>query len=358
MYLTKEEERILDGEEGEVKARLMEVLVKLGDVFGAERLVKPASVHVSGVSYKTIGDAGLEFLRWVAGSGVEVSVPTSLNPLGMCLDGNLPVGETFERRQREIMRALESLGAAPVYTCVPYQVGFQPEPGEVLAWGESSAVFTANTYFGARANREGAPATVAAAVVGRIPEYGLHLDENRVPEVEVRVLYDPGDDFGWSALGYWLGENVDGIPVIRVESRPGLVQVKYMGAAAAASGSLAMAYVDGVTPVGPPDVDVTEVVEVEEADVMDLVESRFSTERPEGEVLEFSGCPHRAEREVMECSCTVCCPACCTVGEGRRLRGTCPVVAPLEGFDGVFTDSLKAAHYLASELEVGVGPVR
>jgi predicted aconitase len=356
VYLTREEERILDGEEGEMKARLLEVLVRLGEAFGAERLVRPASVHVSGVSYGTIGDAGLRFLRRVAGEGLRVEVPTSVNPCGICLEGNLEVDEGFERRQREILEALESLGAAPVYTCAPYQQGFQPSPGDVLAWGESSAVFVANTWFGARANREGAPATVAAAVTGRVPEYGLHLEENRVAEYEVVVEFEPRNDFEWSALGYWLGEAVDGIPVLRLPVRPSLSNVKYLGAAAAASGALAMAYIPGVTP-GEPRVDDPERVEVGREDVFDLVESRFGTER---EGLAFTGCPHRVDGEAFRfrgCDCYVCCPAN-AVFEGRVLRGTCPVVAPIEEVcDAVYTDSLKAAHYLASRVEVNVGPL-
>ncbi|WP_456455419.1 aconitase X [Methanopyrus sp.] len=354
MYLTKEEERILNGEEGELKAKLMEVLVKLGDVFDAERLVRPASVHVSGVSYRTIGDAGLRFLRKVAEDGLKVSVPTSVNPCGICLDGNLPVDEEFERRQREIMDALESLGTAPVYTCVPYQQGFQPSRGDLLAWGESSAVFVANTYYGARANREGAPATVAAAVVGRIPEYGMHLDENRVAEYEVVVEFEPRNDFEWSALGYYLGEVLDGIPVLRLPTVPSLSNVKYMGAAAAASGALAMAYIPGITPEEPR-VDGTERIEVEREDVFDLVEERFGTER---EGFSFTGCPHRPDGEIQRFDgCAICCPANATL-DGHRLRGTCPVVAPIEDvYDVVFTDSLKAAHYLASRVEVNVGPL-
>ena len=79
MYLTEKEERMLDGQEGYAVKKSMEILVALGDIYGAERLINVGSVQVAGVSYHNLGDAGLEFLNELARDG-RVKVLTTLNP--------------------------------------------------------------------------------------------------------------------------------------------------------------------------------------------------------------------------------------------------------------------------------------
>ena len=85
MYLTEKEERMLNDEEGHAVKKSMEILVALGDIYGAERLIKVGSVQVAGVSYHNLGDAGLEFLNELAKDG-KVKVLTTLNPAGMDLE--------------------------------------------------------------------------------------------------------------------------------------------------------------------------------------------------------------------------------------------------------------------------------
>ena len=63
MFLTKEEESILAGEQGHGRRRAMELLVAVGKIYGAEKLVPITSAHLSGVSYKTIGEGGIDFLK-------------------------------------------------------------------------------------------------------------------------------------------------------------------------------------------------------------------------------------------------------------------------------------------------------
>ena len=82
MHLTKEEEKILDGAEGEVVERLFRLLVRLGDIYNAKKMVNIGSVQVAGVSYKSIGDPGLEFLVDIASKNTKVKVLTFLNPAG------------------------------------------------------------------------------------------------------------------------------------------------------------------------------------------------------------------------------------------------------------------------------------
>ena len=166
--LEPEEEAILAGAEGPAARKALEIVLTLGRIYGAERLVPVASVQVAGVSYRNLGDAGLEFLRDWAEQGARVRVPTTLNPAGMDLDawGEMGIPEAFARRQGEVIAAYVRMGIAPTCTCTPYLVGNVPAYGEHIAWSESSAVCYANAVLGARTNREGGPSALAAAVCG------------------------------------------------------------------------------------------------------------------------------------------------------------------------------------------------
>lgn len=86
MDLTRDEQAILDGEEGESRQKAMELVTALGKIYGAEDLIDITSAHLSGASYKTIGDGGLKYLEDMAAGGAKVSVPSTLNPVGMDRD--------------------------------------------------------------------------------------------------------------------------------------------------------------------------------------------------------------------------------------------------------------------------------
>jgi len=157
MYLSREEEAVYQGERGETLARMMQILVALGDIYGAERLVAVRSVQIAGVSYKNIGAAGLE---WIAGLQGRVAVPSILNPAGMDLLRwrEMGIDEGFAERQRAVVQAYERLGVSVDCTCTPYQIyDSLAARGDHLAWSESSAVSYANSVIGARSNREAAP---------------------------------------------------------------------------------------------------------------------------------------------------------------------------------------------------------
>ncbi len=249
MYLSREEEGIYQGERGETLRRMMEILVALGDIYGAEKLVPVRSVQIAGVSYKNIGEAGLE---WISDLQCSVVVPSILNPAGMdlCRWKQMGIGEGFALKQKETIEAYRKLGVTIDCTCTPYQIyeGLAAK-GDHLAWSESSAVSYANSVIGARTNREGGPSALAAALVGKTALYGYHLDENRLPTLLVKVESDlRGSDYG--ALGFLVGGIVkDGVPFFRLRGlRPSLDELKALGAAMAASGSVALYYVEDVTP--------------------------------------------------------------------------------------------------------------
>jgi predicted aconitase len=179
MQLTKQEQKMLDGEEGYAVRKSMEILVALGEIYGAKNLIKVGSVQVAGVSYHNLGDAGLEFLNELAVDG-KVRVLTTLNPAGMDLENwkQLGISPEFAEKQNLVIDAFKRMGILISCTCTPYLIGNLPLYGEHIAWSESSAVTFANSVLGAKTNREGGPSALAAAFVGKTPCYGLHLDEN------------------------------------------------------------------------------------------------------------------------------------------------------------------------------------
>ncbi|MDD1675461.1 MAG: aconitase X catalytic domain-containing protein, partial [Methanomicrobiales archaeon] len=148
MRLEQEDERILQGESGETRQKMMEILVALGKVFGAKRLIPIASAQVSGASYKTIGEWGL---RWLASLQAKVAVPTVLNPVGMPRDtwDQLGISREFAERQEAIITSYQRLGVKLECTCTPYYLQLT-HYGDHLAWAESSAVVFANSVIGAR----------------------------------------------------------------------------------------------------------------------------------------------------------------------------------------------------------------
>ena len=165
MYLTKNEQKMLDGEEGNAVKKSMEILVALGNIYGAEKLIDVGSVQISGVSYHNLGDAGLEFLDEMAKDG-KVRVLTTLNPAGMDLENwqNLGIDPEFARKQKLVIDAFEKMGIIVSCTCTPYLIGNLPRYGEHIAWAESSAVTFANSVIGAKTNREGGPISFSSSL--------------------------------------------------------------------------------------------------------------------------------------------------------------------------------------------------
>ena len=283
MHLNRIEEDILGGESGPVKQKAMEVLVALGNIYGAEKLVPIESAQIAGVSYKTIGDAGLEYLTDLTGN---VVVPTMLNPMGMDRHKwqQMGIEEDFVEKQLAIIARYESLGIDSQCTCTPYYVS-APQKKAHLSWSESSAVSYANSVIGARTNREGGPSALAAALIGKTPEYGYHLDENRIPNVSVKVDFPlAGADFG--ALGNVVGKILNsGVPQFSFASPPSDDELKALGAGMAASGSVALFYAQKVS-------KCRESLELEYTDV-DI----YSPSEPDVVVL---GCPHCSRSELVQ----------------------------------------------------------
>ncbi len=291
MYLTPEEENIFNGERGATYQKAMEILAALGDIYDADRLIPIRSAQIAGVSYKTIGEAGLE---WISDLKGKVAVPSILNPAGMDREcwREMGISEEFARKQEEIIRAYEALGVRTECSCTPYNIfdnlaGF----GDHIAWSESSAISYANSVIGARTNREGGPSALAAALIGKTANYGFHLDENRKPDVLIQVEAELHDsDYG--ALGYIVGEMVgDKVPLFKLKLKPSKDELKSLGAAMAASGAVALYHVAGITPEAGKYEAPKEKITIEESQIKDV----YSKGEPD--LIAF-GCPHSSVSEL------------------------------------------------------------
>jgi hypothetical protein len=376
MNLTPEEHAMLEGEFGPGVRKAMEIVVALGRIYDAQRLVPVESVQVAGVSYRNLGEAGLAFLSEWADQGAQARVPTTLNPAGIDLRAwrELGFSETFAQRQQAVIAAYERLGARPTCTCTPYLVGNVPGEGEHVAWAESSAVSYANSVLGARTNREGGPSAMAAAITGRTAAYKLHLDENRraTLRVEVRCPVRTLSDFG--ALGYLIGQTAQNrVPYITGLGTCGDADLKALGAAMAASGAVALYHVAGVTPEADrPDI----LVHDHETLVIDELQSTHDVLNAATREIDlvWFGCPHAdlaeieqvvrllegrpieaalwitTAREVRERAVEAGLVEALKVSGGRIVADMCVVVAPMNemNFQTVATPSAKGATYLPS----------
>lgn len=295
MYLSRDEERLYGGEAGETLRRMMEILVALGDIYGAERLVPVRSVQIAGVSFRNIGEAGLE---WISDLQGKVVVPSILNPAGMdlCRWREMGIEEQFSSKQLEVVEAYRRLGVTLECTCTPYELYDNiAASGDHLAWSESSAVSYANSVIGARTNREGGPSALASALVGKTPLYGYHLECNRVPTHRVRVTTGlVGADYG--ALGFAAGRIVGGaVPLFELQGRPTTDDLKSLGAAMAASGSVALYYVVGATPPPPAGAcGPVETISIGRQEIQEVYDSF----RPTDVDAIALGCPHASTAEL------------------------------------------------------------
>ncbi len=360
-------EKELRLEDPEVPEEFRRYLEKEASITGAEGFARVGSVHISGVSYATIGDAGREWLEEMR-KRVRFKVLATTNPLGMDLTRwrEMGVPESFARGQLGIVESLLQMGAIPSFTCTPYLAGNLPHFGEHVSWGESSAVAYANSVLGAKTNREGGTKTIVSAATGYTSLYGRHLEVNRRPDFRVK----PPEMKGLSdyyALAFLVGrEYPNAVPVYLVEGS--IPEMKALSAAGAASGSIELFHVPGVTPnpLQPIDGEVA----VTRRELSEVYEDLSTFDG--GTDLVVLGCPHLSLQEFRILARMVSgrrattrfwlytSRAVLSMIERSGLKtildefgaeiwaDTCMVVSPLEemGVRKVTTNSAKAAKYL------------
>jgi hypothetical protein len=373
LYLTKSEEGWLSGEGGEVIERMFRLLVRLGEIYGADKMIPVNSAQVAGVSYKSLGDPGMEFLEDYAEKGAKVKMVTFLNPAGMDIEDwkEMGIPPDFAEKQLRIMNAFRKMGIIISATCTPYLAGNLPRFKEHIAWSESSAIAFSNSVIGARTNREGGPSALAAALCGVTPNYGLHLDENRKPQLVVNVDANLEDNADFGALGYVVGKQAKNrIPYFRGIKEADSDQLKALGAAMAASGAVALYHVEDMTPEAHlMNSRALENISVSGKDLDDTFSKLSTGKEPDIVIL---GCPHSSLKEIMTvarklegkklkkplwvCTSRMVKEAANRMGftqtienaGGKVVADTCMVVSPIEdiGYKATGVNSGKAANYL------------
>jgi len=352
---------------------MFRLLVRLGEIYGADKMIQVSSSQVAGVSYKSLGDPGMEFLEDYAEKGAKVKMVTFLNPAGMDIEDwkGMGIPPDFAEKQLRVMNAFRKMGIVISATCTPYLAGNLPRFREHIAWSESSAISFSNSVIGARTNREGGPSALAAALCGVTPDYGLHLDENRKPQLLVNVEARLEDNADFGALGYVVGKQAKNrIPYFKGIKDADSDQLKALGAAMAASGAVALYHVEGITPEAHlMNAEGLESISVTDKDLDDTFSKLSTGKEPDIVIL---GCPHSSLKEIMTvarklegkklkkplwvCTSRMVKEAANRMGftqtienaGGKVVADTCMVVSPIEeiGFKTTAVNSGKAANYL------------
>lgn len=257
MELSDWDRSCLSGEQGDALSLAMKLLVKLGEISDAKRMIDVRSAHIDGGLYQ--GRASLDFAERLARSGATVRIPTTLNVSSLdLLHPHLYRGDKeTARAARRLMDQYVAMGCRQTWTCAPYQLPDRPSLGDHIAWAESNAIAFANSVLGARTERYGDFLDISAALTGRVPESGLHLTDARAATVvfDVRDLPEriASSELFFPVLGHLVGRvartrlpAVVGLPATASED-----DLKAFGAAAASSGAIALFHAVGITPEAP-----------------------------------------------------------------------------------------------------------
>lgn len=253
MQLDAEEQAMLRGEKGRAVQEALQFQIEVGNFFEAKRFVRINNAHVMG-DIEVMGDGGLGLLRDMSGQKAQCAVPTSSNAQCMHFHPEPRLRQDAQEisKEREILSLYDGMGIAATDTCIPYQTVYQPKLGEHVAWGDTGTVIYANSVLGARTNFEAGKASFAAAITGRTPAYGFHLDEKRRGTLLVELKAGMNDVADWGALGKIVGhphQDYFAVPVFNGFGRMPLSdELKHLGASLASYGSMAMFHMVGVTP--------------------------------------------------------------------------------------------------------------
>jgi len=313
MQFTREEAAMLDGDAGASVRRAMQLLVALGEAYGADRMVEVSSVHLAGPNVAILDNEPIDYVEEMASDGTRFRVPTTTTTQSVDWDLNreLAIPGENQSKQERLTRLFAQMGAILTHTCAPYIAGNIPNWGEHIAWGESSAVIYANSVLGARTNREGEATTIASAITGRTPNYGYHLAENRRGEYLVIVEAPLSDATDYGVLGHYIGSLVGGgVPVFSGVNQATTDQLKQMGAALASSGGVPLYHVVGVTPEARDSEEAwqgcrpRETIVVGEREMKTAYDHLCKATVETADVVSL-GCPHTSIQELKEIATSI-----------------------------------------------------
>ncbi|MBR3786498.1 MAG: DUF521 domain-containing protein [Firmicutes bacterium] len=267
MLLTKEQQAILDGAQGETMAKVMKTMVMYGDAFEAEKLVPITSEYnhlVTSFGLKVMSPV-YDLMQQLLDAGVMSGQKFSVDPRP--LDKNVPasflqnfVFNKFMYTKQDFYEdQLEKLGLKDdkAFTCTCYmdEVGNQPKKGDILSWAESSAVVYANSVLGARCNRNSGIIDIMGSIVGFVPYFGLLTDDGRKADwvIKIQTTKKPEAQLLGSAIGVKVMEDVP--YVIGLDQWIGTElndeaksYLKDFGAATASNGAVGLYHIENLTP--------------------------------------------------------------------------------------------------------------
>lgn len=346
MKLTDEQQAILNGEKGETLAKVMETMVRYGDIFGADKMVPVTSRYnhlVTSVGLKALAPV-YDLMDKLIDAGAVSKQQFSMDPRPM--DSNVPsdllqniVFKYFMFTRQEFYEGqLKKLGLMNenAFTCASYmdEVGNTPKKGDVLSWAESSAVVYANSVLGARCNRNSGIIDLMGSVLGYVPSFGLLTDEGRKASwiIEVRTTKKPEAQLLGSAIGMKVMEEV---PYVRGLDKwlggklddDAKTYLKDFGAATASNGAVGLYHVENITPEA---VEFGEKLIREDAKVYVIDDKELQRvydsypviwKNPDAKPkLCFMGCPHMSLNQLISWTEKV--------EEGLKAAGNKEVVIP------------------------------
>jgi predicted aconitase len=370
MYLTRDEEKSLNGENGETIASAYKILLAIGIATGAEKLVPIKWAHVSGVNYNTIGDTGVEFLEKFS-RDAKVAVRTTLNPMGF--DRNKPASlpENFAKQQMRIVRSYDKMGTTPSFTCIPYEIFDIPDRGSAVSFAESNAALYSNSVLGLLTNKESSLSALASSVTGKAPYSDLRIEEFRHPKVTVKPTVDLMTEIDYGLFGYFAGKmtNDSCIAFDCVKEKADIINMKSLSAAIGTSGTCGMftseKNTNEVILYGREESNTIkdELNTAEDGDVIVLGSPQLG-------INELNFLSALVESKKFLKRCMIFCPMAiynqaANTGLIDKLQksgveficDSCTCLTPLitrRDFDSVITNSIKGAYYLNHSNRIGV----
>ena len=345
MQLTDEQQALLSGEKGETLAKVMETLVRYGELFGADRMVKVTSEYnhlVTSFGLKALTPVYSLMDRLIEAGAVS-GQKFSADPKP--LDKNVPSGfiqnivfNKFMYTKQDFYEGqLKKLGLMneDAFTCTCYmnEVGNVPKKGDILSWSESSAVVYANSVLGARCNRNSGIIDLMGSVVGFVPDFGLLKDEGRMADwiVEIRTSKKPEAQLLGSAVGMKVMESVPYIKGLdkwfTALDEDAKTYLKDFGAATASNGAVGLYHVENITPEAvelgqsliKPDAKVYVIDDAELKRVYDSYPVIWKDKQAKPKLC-FMGCPHMSLNQLISWTKRV--------EEGLKKSGNKKVVVP------------------------------
>lgn len=267
MKLTEEQESVLAGSRGDTLAKVMETLVRYGELFGADEMVPVTSEYnhlVTSFGLKALTPVyGLMEKLIEAGAVSNQKFTADPRPLDGNVPSNLLQDLIFKKfmysKQDFYEEQLDKLGLIDPdsFTCTCYmdEVGNTPKKGDILSWSESSAVVYANSVLGARCNRNSGIIDLMGSIAGCVPSFGLLKDEGRRADwiVEIKTTKKPEAQLLGSAIGMKVTEDVPYVKGLDKWLGEGLSEdtktyLKDFGAATASNGAVGLYHIDKITP--------------------------------------------------------------------------------------------------------------